>query len=111
MQKRLLIVILLLCQLVSCKKDIDVASVTVDKTLAVLEVGQTCQLSAQVQPADATDPTVMWTSDNPSVATITDDGLVTAVGAGEANITAAAGLFTSSCTVTCLPAADSRAVC
>ena len=99
MQKRLLIVILMLCQLVSCKKDIDVASVTVDKALVEIDVGQTYQLGAQVQPADATDPTVFWTTDNPSVATVTEEGLVTAVGVGEAEITATAGLVASSCTV------------
>jgi uncharacterized protein YjdB len=99
MQKRLLIVTLLLCLLVSCKKDIDVTGVTVSKALVEMEVGQSYQLGAQVQPADATDPTVFWITDNPSVATVTDDGLVTAVGAGEAEITAGAGLITSSCTV------------
>ena len=99
MQKRLLIVTLLLCLLVSCKKDIDVTGVTVSEALVEMEVGQTYQLGARVQPADATDPTVFWITDNPSVATVTDDGLVTAVGAGEAEITAGAGLITSSCTV------------
>ena len=99
MQKRLLIVTLLLCLLVSCKKDIDVTGVTVSEALVEMEVGQTYQLGARVQPADATDPTVFWITDNPSVATVTDDGLVTAVGAGEAEITAGAGVITSSCTV------------
>ena len=99
MQKRLLIVTLLLCLLASCKKDVDVTSVTVSKAFVEMEVGQTYQLGAQVQPADATDPTVYWKTDNPSVATVAEDGLVTAVGAGEAIITAGAGLITSSCTV------------
>ena len=74
-------------------------SVAVDKTLVEMELGQTYQLNAQVMPADATDPAVVWTSDNTSVATVTEYGLVTAIGAGEAAVTAAAGLFTSTCTI------------
>ncbi|MBO4557752.1 MAG: Ig-like domain-containing protein, partial [Bacteroidales bacterium] len=99
MRKSLLIVTLLMCLSVSCKKDIEVASVTVDKAMVDMETGQTCQLNVQVLPADATDPSVVWTSDNTSVATVTEDGLVTAIGAGEAAVTAAAGLFTSTCTI------------
>ena len=70
MQKRLLIVTLLLCLLASCKKDVDVTSVTVSKAFVEMEVGQTYQLGAQVLPADATDPTVYWKTGNPSVATV-----------------------------------------
>ena len=99
MQKRLLIVVFLLCLLVSCKKEIDVASVTVDKPSVEIEVGDTAQLTARVLPTDATDPTVVWTSDNPAVARVSEDGLITAVGEGEAVITAGAGIFTSTCNV------------
>ncbi|MCD8128320.1 MAG: Ig-like domain-containing protein [Oscillospiraceae bacterium] len=73
-----------------------VTGVALDKTEAALTVGETLTLAATVEPEDATDPTVTWTSDNESVATVTD-GVVTAVAAGTATITATAG----DCSVTC----------
>ncbi len=54
-----------------------------------LAAGNTDQLSATVAPSDATDATVTWYSDTPSVATVDANGLVTAVAPGTANITAA----------------------
>ncbi|MCL2827295.1 MAG: Ig-like domain-containing protein [Oscillospiraceae bacterium] len=48
---------------------------------------QTGQFNASVQPANATNRTVTWTSSNPSVATVNATGLVTAVNAGTAIIT------------------------
>jgi len=48
----------------------------------------TRQLWATVVPAFATDHTITWASDNPSVATITEEGLVRAEGRGTAIITA-----------------------
>jgi len=64
---------------------------TVDK--AVLGLGETAtvQLSGKLnseEPADLTDATIHYTSDDPSVATVDASGVVTAVGAGTANIAA-----------------------
>lgn len=50
---------------------------------ATLELGQTLQLKATTRDGEA----VEWTSSNPAVATVTADGLVTAVALGEATIT------------------------
>ena len=55
-------------------------------------------LTATVQPSDATNQNVTWSSDKPEVATV-DNGTVTAVGAGEATITATAGGITATCVV------------
>ena len=61
------------------------------------------QLTAAVEPANATNQDVTWTSSNTSVATVAADGTVTAVAAGTANIsvkaTDASGI-TATCTVT-----------
>ncbi len=76
-----------------------VTGVALDKTEAALTVGETLTLTATVEPEDATDPTVTWTSSDESVATVTD-GVVTAVAAGTATITAAAGDCSATCTVT-----------
>jgi uncharacterized protein YjdB len=51
-------------------------------------VGQTLVLSATVFPGNATDPTVIWTSSDPTVATVDAVGRVTALKAGKVTITA-----------------------
>ncbi len=78
---------------------IAVTSVTLDKTTLGLVEGGQAVLTATVSPDNATDPTVTWTSSNTSVATV-EDGMVTAVKAGTATITAKAGDKTAKCTVT-----------
>ena len=52
-----------------------------------LEIGDTVQLTAVVQPEDATDKSVTWSSDNEAVATVDETGLVTAVSVGTVTIT------------------------
>lgn len=47
----------------------------------------TLQLTANVTPADATDASVVWSSSNAAVATVSDSGLVTGVADGMATIT------------------------
>ena len=69
---------------------VDVESVTLDKTSATLTVGDTETLTATVSPDDADDKTVIWSSDNTAVATVSKEGVVTAVAAGTATITATA---------------------
>lgn len=65
-------------------------SVTVssEDDIASIAKGQTLQLSAVVAPVSA-DPRVTWSSSETAVATVDDNGLVTAVGAGTTVITAA----------------------
>lgn len=87
-------------------KTIKVTSVAVSPKTLDLEVGQTGTLTATVTPDNATDKTVTWTSDKESVATVANDGTVTAVGAGTATITAtAANGKKGACKVTVTPAA------
>ena len=82
-----------------------VENITLNKTETTLTVGETETLSvASVQPSNATDPTVTWSSDNLSVATVdATTGEVTAVAAGTATITATANdgsNVTATCAVT-----------
>lgn len=51
-------------------------------------VGATRQITATIEPADADDKTVTWSSSNESVATVDGNGLITFVGEGTATITA-----------------------
>ena len=80
-------------------KTVAVTSVALDKETAEVKEGETVTLTATVKPTDATDKTVTWTSSDEKVATV-KDGVVTAVAAGEATITAKAGDKTAACTVT-----------
>ncbi len=74
-------------------------SVTLDKTTLTLAVGETAQLTATVNPDDATDKNVAWASSDESVAKVAN-GKVTAVKAGKATITAKCGGKTAECAVT-----------
>ncbi|WP_169513355.1 Ig-like domain-containing protein [Flexithrix dorotheae] len=90
--------------------NIPVTGISVGPGSVTLEEGETTHLNATVAPADASDPSVSWTSDDNSVATVNENGLVTAVSAGTANITVTSndGNFTatSSITVNAPPVCD-----
>ena len=76
-----------------------VTSVTLDKTSASLKVGGSVVLTATVNPSDATDKTVTWSTSDVSVASVSD-GVVTANMIGTATITARAGNKTATCAIT-----------
>ena len=78
-----------------------VTNVTLEPTTLTLEAGSTGKLTATVEPSDATNQTVTWSSSNPEVATV-DNGVVTAVSVGEAIITVTTedGSKTATCKVT-----------
>ena len=88
------------CEVTVASKGIPVDAVYLNKSSLSLTEDETYQLSVAVTPDNATDKTVTWSSSNTAVATINDDGLVTAVKEGSATITAKAGDKTATCTVT-----------
>lgn len=65
--------------------------VTLDFTSISINAGKTKTLVATVKPSTASDKTVTWKSSNKKVATVSSKGVVTAVAAGTANITATSG--------------------
>ncbi|MFD2332792.1 Ig-like domain-containing protein [Cohnella sp. GCM10020058] len=65
-----------------------VAGVALDTNASDLALGQTSLMHAAVAPANANNPSVQWSSSDPSVATVDASGQVTAVGKGLALITA-----------------------
>ncbi len=71
---------------------VDVTGVKLDKTAVTIPYGGTepLTLTATVAPDDAADKTVTWASSDTTVATVDKDGVVTAVKAGTATITATA---------------------
>ena len=89
----------------SCKVTVvqPVTSISLNKTSLSMEALSTYQLTATAYPNDAYDKSVKWESSDNSVATVSENGLVTAVGKGTATIKATSTAVSSvsrSCTVT-----------
>lgn len=66
---------------------IKVKSLTLNKTSLSLTAGSTSTLIARISPSNATDKEVTWTSSDESIATVDENGKVTAVSAGTVTIT------------------------
>lgn len=83
-------------------KPINVTGVKLDKSSVEITEGETFSLSATISPANATDQSVKWGTGAAGVATVSDDGLVTAVAPGKTAITVTTndGGKTASCQVT-----------
>ncbi len=81
---------------------VSVTGVSLSDTLADLDVDGTYQLEATITPEDATNQNVSWSSSDESVASVDEDGLVTAVAEGSATITVTTedGSYTASCSIT-----------
>ena len=82
--------------------EVDVTGVTLAPSALTLVKGATENLTATVQPENASIKTVSWESSDESVVTVTNSGEVTAVDGGEATITVktSQGNFTATCEVT-----------
>ena len=81
------------------KASVSATEVALDTTTKALEPGGSFKLTPTLTPSNTTD-TVAWTSSDNDVATVTEDGTVTAVKTGSAVITATAGNVKAECTVT-----------
>ena len=81
---------------------VKVSGVTIDQNSIILNIDASIPLTATVTPENAADKSVTWSSSNESVATVTPDGIVSAVAAGEATITVTTtdGGKTATCKVT-----------
>ena len=82
-------------------KAIPVTDVKLNKNNITLTVGGIETLTATVEPTNATNKTVMWSSSNDSVAMVDSNGNVTGIGRGFATITAKAtdGNVSATCNV------------
>lgn len=89
--------------LAGCDKDnapVAVSEVTLSWTALTMTVGDTEKLTATVLPEHAGYDGLVWSSNNTSVALVDVEGLVTAVSAGNATITATVGGKQATCEVT-----------
>lgn len=84
---------------------VDVTGITLNQEEATLEATKELQLTATVTPDDATNKNVIWSSSNDAIATVDENGLVKAIAAGTATITAETedGKYTANCTITVNP--------
>ncbi len=93
------------CEVTVTAAPVPVSGVSLNKDSTSLTVGDTETLTATVKPEDATNKAVTWTSSNSTVATVDQNGVVTAVAPGTATITVTTqdGNHTDTCTVTVRP--------
>ena len=90
----------------SCEdKEIKVQGIELDQVSAEVMVGATLNINVIFDPVDATNQNIEWRSDNSDVATV-EDGVVTGIDLGTANITAVAlgdTLNKAVCEITVIP--------
>lgn len=81
---------------------IAVESITAFPDELTLDAGDTFTIEVNIAPLDASDPSITWSTNDSAIATVDDDGMVTAIQAGVATITATTvdGGFTSFTVVT-----------
>lgn len=81
---------------------VPVESMSISKRKVKLSVGETKQLDAKVSPSNSTVTTKKWYTDDSSVATVDENGIVTAISSGTVTVYALSddGYFKSSCEVT-----------
>lgn len=72
----------------SVNENVAVTGITLSTNDITMEIGSTVTLLASVTPSTATDQTVAWSSSNSNVASVDSSGLVNAVTAGDAIVTA-----------------------
>lgn len=88
---------------VRCVKDdnelVPVDFIGLDESYVVLTVGKSESLAATIFPSDATHQSPYWWSDDPSVASVDENGTIKAVGHGTTVVTAMAGMKAARCTV------------
>lgn len=77
-----------------------VTDVSINQASAEIIIGETLQLNATVTQSNASQIEVIWASSAPSVAKVSNQGLVTALSEGTTVITATAGGKSGVCTIT-----------
>ena len=91
------------CTVTVKAKIIPVESITLDQSEKTLNIGETVTLKATVSPENATNKNISWSSDKTDVATVDENGNVSANSVGTATIKATAGGKSATCTITVKP--------
>lgn len=84
------------------EEDVRAESISVYPESLTLKIGDTVSLEAVVLPLNSSDSIVAWVSDAPEIVSVEQNGRVTAVAAGEANVIASVngGALSDGCVVT-----------
>ena len=89
------------CNVIVTKAHIPVTGISLNITLLTLEVSETETLIVTIEPENATDKTIVWTSSDENVASVSEEGLVVALSEGNVTISATSldGHFTTECSI------------
>lgn len=74
------------CNVTATKRIVLPSSITLNRNEATIKVGEATTLKANVLPVDADDKTIVWSSENSDIASVTNDGVVTGHKAGTTKI-------------------------
>lgn len=90
------------CTVTATRPNVAVTSINVTPSSHTIDVGEKYKLTATISPSNATDKSVIWSSDNSSVVSVDNSGNICGMAAGTAIITAkSSNGKTSTCTITC----------
>ncbi|MEA4935465.1 MAG: Ig-like domain-containing protein [Paludibacter sp.] len=97
------------CVITVVSEAIGITSISLDTPSLIIAEDSTLQLSATIEPSNATNKNIMWSSSDVYVAAVSSTGMITANNAGTATITATTeeGKKTAVCTVTVTRYAES----
>jgi uncharacterized protein YjdB len=90
------------CAIAVYAVSVPVTGVSIDKSETTVSVNGSERLNHTVEPSNATNKNVTWSSNDASIVTVDNNGNITGIAAGSATITLTSedGGFTSSCVVT-----------
>lgn len=86
----------------SCKikvNPVEAETIVLNATNQELKIGEEFQLIAIIEPENTTDKSIVWKSNDNKIATVTEEGLVKAVGVGKAIVTVTSGDVSVTCNI------------
>lgn len=90
------------CTVTATKPNVAVTSIKVTPSLYTINVGDKYKLTATISPSNATDKSIIWSSDNTNVVCVDNNGNITGVSSGSAIVTAkTSNGKTATCSITC----------
>ena len=90
------------CTVTATKPNVAVTSIKVTPSLYTINVGDKYKLTATISPNNATDKSIIWSSDNANVVCIDNNGNITGISSGSAIVTAkTSNGKTATCSITC----------
>ena len=89
------------CEITVSPEPIPVTGISLNQTTLAIEVGKTETLIATIEPENATNKNIIWNSSDESIATVSEEGVVTAISEGTAIISATSedSEYTASCDI------------